>query len=356
MKPNKVVLWKRGSLSEPERSRMTLHSEPHVRDEVGASLILALLFLVVIGLIVGGLASWTANDLSNAVVFQNARSAELALNSGTQLAIQNIRYVPLITPNAMGTDGTLNASPPEYCWGAGPGSELTTQGVTVALWCTTQWNPASSITRVVTINACIMPSNPLVTIGTNNWNSLSTSSAKNPGLQTQVSFDDYESNLSTDSPCTSTCGTGMTINSSSTGATDPTVTSLSTQPPTNPPAGPVTGGTSLTITGSGFVNGSTTVFLARSRGDGGQPCQYDRAQRRDVQFHDVHFGDDARRDHLGELLRRGLDAQWEQPRRPPVRISAGCSQGQQHHADFGIGQRRNGRGHQWDRVPCQRKW
>ena len=228
------------------------------RGESGAALVLALLFLAVIGLIVGGLASWTSNNLSNAVVFQNARSSEFALNSATQLAIQNIRYVPLIVPNTLGTDGTLNASPPEYCWGSGPGSELpstvpTIKGDTVAVWCSTRWFPASSTTRKVTISACLIPST--VTIGISNWASLASSCAANPGLQTEVSFDDYQSNLPTSSPCTSTCGSGMTINSSSTGPTDPTVTALS------PASGPVTGGTSLTITGSGFVNGSTTVYF-----------------------------------------------------------------------------------------------
>ena len=247
-----------GSVSPPDGNGAVARRISRASDETGAALILALLFLVVIGLIVGGLASWTANDLSDAVVFQNARSAEFALNSATQLAIQNIRYAPLINPNASG-DETLNASPPEYCWVPGPGSELTTQGVTVAVWCSTQWNPALSTTRKVTISACIIPSS--VTIGTSNWQSLASSCAASPGLQTEVSFDDYKSNLSTSSPCTSTCGTGMTIDSSSTGPTDPTVTALSTQPPTTPASGPVTGGTALTITGSGFVNGSTTVYF-----------------------------------------------------------------------------------------------
>lgn len=242
---------------DPRQGHPTVRTR-HESDEVGAVLILAMIFLLVIGLIVGALASWTANDLSGTVVFQNVRSTEFALNSATQLAIQNIRYVPLISPNpALGTDETLNASPPGYCWGSGPGSEQpTTQGnttLTVAVWCSTQWNPASSTTRVVTISACIIPSS--VTIGISNWASLSSSCAANPGLQTEVSFDDYESNLSTTSPCTSTCGSGMTINGSSSDPTDPTVTSLS------PSSGPVTGGTSLTITGSNFVSGSTTVYF-----------------------------------------------------------------------------------------------
>ena len=94
--------------------------------------------------------------------------------------------------------------------------------------------------------------------------------------------------------------------------------------------------------------------LRRPRGVG-QILHYGRARERDVQFRDVHFGNDTWRDDLSELLRRGLDAQREQPRWPPVRISAGSSDGQQRHAEYEIGQRRSGRDHQRDRIPRQRK-
>ncbi len=253
--------WRAREGSRPDADGAVARRISRTGDETGATLVLALLFLVVIGLLVGGLASWTANDLSNEVVFQNARSAEFALNSATQLAIQNIRYAPLITPNAvLGTDETLNASPPEYCWGSGPTasnpnawSVLTTQGYTVAVYCSTLWNPALATTRQVTISACLISSS--VTINASNWQTQSSSCAGSPGLQTEVTFDDYSSNLSSSSPCTSTCGASMTINSSSPGAAVPTVTVLA------PTSGPVTGGTALTITGSGFVNGSTTVFF-----------------------------------------------------------------------------------------------
>ena len=92
------------------------------RDESGAVLILALIFLLVIGLIVGGLASWTANNLKNSLNFQQARSAQYALSSATQVAISNIRYTPLLNSNQ-----TLNASPPSYCWGTSAPSEMTIQ-------------------------------------------------------------------------------------------------------------------------------------------------------------------------------------------------------------------------------------
>jgi hypothetical protein len=218
------------------------------RDESGAVLLLALMFLVAIGLIVGGIAAWTANDLDSTLTFAQARSADFALNSTTQLAIQNIRYSPLL-----GSSQTLNASPPSYCWGSGPTSQLTTQGDAVDAWCSTVWNPTSSNTRVVTISACLTSITPTA-----------AGCASTPGLQTVVTFDDYASSLSPPNPgqCTSACGSGMTINSATMPATSPTVSALSSS------AGPVTGGSSLTVTGTGFVNGSTTVqFVATSASD-----------------------------------------------------------------------------------------
>ena len=85
-----------------------------------------------------------------------------------------------------------------------------------------------------------------------------TQCAASPGLQTNVTFDDYSAaNPSVNpgvciSPPNGTCGQGMTINSSTTGTVNPSVTSLSP----SPAVGPLTGGTALTVTGTGFVMGS----------------------------------------------------------------------------------------------------
>jgi hypothetical protein len=128
------------------------------RDEAGASLVLALLFMVVIGVLVGAIATWTSNDLSNTVVFQKNNAVQSALSSATNVAIQNIRYTPLITS----PPSTLNASPPSVCWvpptSGGP-SALTTQNIAVDVWCSTAWDPTNSVsptvTRTVTISACV---------------------------------------------------------------------------------------------------------------------------------------------------------------------------------------------------------
>lgn len=188
-------------------------------------------------------ASWTSNSLKNSVNFQEARSVQYALSSATQVAISNIRYTPLLNSNQ-----TLNASPPSYCWGTSAPSELTiesgqgSQSNQVALWCSTAWVPSSVATRTVTISACLTSVVP----DTN-----PAQCAASPGLQTVVVFDDYSSNGPQ-------LGAGMTINSSTNGGLNiPVVTSLS------PAQGPVTGGTTLTVAGTGFVSGGTTVnFVA----------------------------------------------------------------------------------------------
>src|ERR1700722_2354621 len=119
-------------------------------DEAGAVLVLALVFLVVVGAIVGSLATWTMNDLNNTSHFTSARSLQYAANSATQVAIQSIRYNPLL-----GTDQTLNASPPSYCWGNASSPALAPIDVdNFAVWCSTEWNPSSSNTRVVTFSTC----------------------------------------------------------------------------------------------------------------------------------------------------------------------------------------------------------
>ena len=233
--------------------------------ESGATLVLALLFLVVIGLIVGGLASWTSNDLSNSLRFQQDRSAQYALSSTTQVAIQNIRYAPLL-----GSKQTLNASPPSYCWGptpaAGTGtvSELTVLNYQVAVWCSTVWTPTSASTRVVTVSACLTSVVPTPVSGSSlaSVQAAALQCAGSPGLQTLVTFDDYSTaNPSVNPgvcipPPNGTCGQGMTVNSSTIGTLNPTVTSLSTN------VGPLTGGTTVNLTGTGFVTGATVNFIA----------------------------------------------------------------------------------------------
>ena len=118
--------------------------------EAGAVLVLALLFLVVVGGVVGSLATWAQNDLNNTAKFTAARSVQYAADSATEVAIQDIRYSPLLA-----TGQTLNASPPTYCWNNPGTPELPpVDGVSMDVWCSTAWNPSSANTRVVTFSTC----------------------------------------------------------------------------------------------------------------------------------------------------------------------------------------------------------
>src|SRR5277367_4521504 len=63
-------------------------------DERGSSLILALVYIVAISLIVGALADWAMNDLTNTNHFQSANSTDNAISGATEVAIQSVRYYP----------------------------------------------------------------------------------------------------------------------------------------------------------------------------------------------------------------------------------------------------------------------
>ncbi len=234
--------WKDERLGTQVRRRST------GSDERGAVLVLALVFLVSVSAIVGGLATWTTNDLNNTTHFASARSLQFAASSATETAIQNIRYAPLLS-----TTQTLNASPPSACWGTSP-SIVTTNGSTMAVWCSTVWTPTSANTRVVTFSTC------LSTVS-------AAACALNPYLQAVVTFDDYPSGVvsaPTGAQCVAYCGTGITVNSWLFSPTVPTVTALSTSG--GGAGGSITGGTTVTITGSGFVNGASTVNFVEESG------------------------------------------------------------------------------------------
>jgi hypothetical protein len=217
-------------------------------NESGSVLVLALLYLIAISLILAGLASWVTNDLNNSSRFSSARSLQFAANSATELAIQNIRYTPLLSAGQ-----TLNASPPAYCWGSGPTSQLTgadtVDGVSIEVWCSTVWAPSSADTRVLTFSACL------------SGVSASTCVVK-PTLAAVVAFDDYPPGVSTPNSgvCAVYCGTGLTVESWLWAPQVPTVASI------NPTSGAVIGNTTITLTGSGFVNGTTVNLVEESGG------------------------------------------------------------------------------------------
>ena len=221
------------------------------RDEAGAILVLALVFLLVGIIVVGALTSALTNDLSNSTAFKSVRSLQYAARSATNFAIQSIRYTPLLTASQ-----TLNASPPSYCWGSGPYSTFQpiddVSGMTV--WCSTVWNATSAQTRVVTFSTCLS-------------SHTAAQCAQNPFLQAVVTFDDYPPGISapTTAECVVYCGARMVVDSWLWSPVVPTVTGISVTGSTSP-SGPITGGTAVTITGSGFVAGAAVDFVEESGG------------------------------------------------------------------------------------------
>ncbi len=221
------------------------------RDEKGASLILVLVFTLVASLTVGGLLTALRADLSNSTNFASSRSLQYDASTAVNLAIQSIRYTPLLSPGQ-----TLNASPPEPCWAAGPGGtyvstdaskNVTPDGIDIAVWCSTAWFPTSANTRVVTISAC-------QSVISN------AACAQNPLLQSVVTFDDYPAGVGEPSygQCAVYCGSGQTVNSWLLYPTVPAVTVIS------PTTGSVTGGNTITIAGSGFSQNATVNFVEES--------------------------------------------------------------------------------------------
>jgi hypothetical protein len=177
------------------------------RDEAGAILILALIFLIVVGGVVGSLATWATNDLKNTSQFTSARTTQYAVSGAAEAAIQSIRYNPLWS-----TGQTLAPNPPLSCWGSGSTSELSNiDNQTVAVWCSTVWSATSANSRVVSLYACPVTSSqsglsPTV---------LATTCAANPTLNAVITFGDYPPGFSAPNAgeCVVYCGTSMTINS-----------------------------------------------------------------------------------------------------------------------------------------------
>lgn len=170
----------------------------------GAILILALAYLLAISLVVAMLTTWVSNDLNNSSKFSTANSLTTAASSMTNLAIQYVRYNPLITNNQPIAPAT---SPLVACWG-GTAIKLipVIDGEQVAVWCTTEWTPLVATTRTVTFYAC-----PI---------SVTASGCAAPGnslLTAIVVYDDYPPAPARSAPiqdlCTVYCGEGMTIQS-----------------------------------------------------------------------------------------------------------------------------------------------
>src|SRR6185437_4634592 len=157
------------------------------RNETGAVLVLALIFLVTVGLISTALLQWSSNDLKNTSNFKAGRSVVYAAGGATEAAIWSARY-----SFTSGSDVTC----------PGTGSSITIGGQAIEVWCSTvasSTDPPSAASRVVTLSAC--PAGTPVTTCTGSAN-----------VQAVVTFDDYSNgNPNTDNcllaMAQTTCGT-----------------------------------------------------------------------------------------------------------------------------------------------------
>lgn len=225
------------------RRQKTLARAPH-GDDKGASLILALIFMVVVSMIVLAMAAWASTGLRSSIAFTYSQSSVATANSVADLALHESRSSFLAA--------TLNASPGVPCWanGATP-SVLSQNSQSMSAWCSTAWNPQSdTATRRVTIDIC-----PLgVSAAT---------CAVTPFLLVIATFDDFPttggpaacSPLLTGVTDTS-CGTKMSIRSWVYGANPPSINAPVTVSTT------LACGTKLAqITGTNFIVGATNVYF-----------------------------------------------------------------------------------------------
>lgn len=231
---------------------------PQGKGEEGATLILALIFIVVVSALATALTSWVTSDLKNTSKFTGAQSMESAANSATESALQSVRYYF--------ASSTINASPPQTCWQSGTGSAGTSTGTTqvtsltitepnspvsLSAWCSTLYNPVGTNTRIVTISTCLSTVTP-------------AACANNPLLQAVVVFDDFPATGSLACPSyttpssSTTCGSGMSILGWAFGVVPPVVTA---PPPTSGPSSSCPASNLVTINGSGFSGATAVNFM-----------------------------------------------------------------------------------------------
>lgn len=179
-------------------------------DERGASLILALIFIVAVSLIVIPLADWAANALTATQKFRSVSTQDYAISSVVDTAIQAIRTTPDPLTDTFLVNG-VGVAPVGTCWqpSSGSTSSYAIDGYTVNVWCQTSENLNDSVTgtRVVTFYAC-----------TSAYEGGSESAClSRPQLLAQVAFDDYpySGGVTLSQQCnieTGSCGFSQTLN------------------------------------------------------------------------------------------------------------------------------------------------
>ena len=220
-------------------------------------LILALVFLVAVSLIVTGLLTFVGTSLKATGTFQNDRNVELALTDGVNLAIQNTRY----QFDAGSPTPFLNNPSPELCATYQVPNEANNF---VDVYCSMVWQPFSANTRVFTYSACAYTTPPT-------GSTAAADCAAQPSVQDIVAYYDYPTGgAASPSPNPTPCTPIQSINGSpGNGSCGETITQISWQwspvvPEVNaisPSSGPTTGGTTVSIQGTGFTAGATVNFV-----------------------------------------------------------------------------------------------
>jgi hypothetical protein len=192
------------SMLSDTRSRIT----SGVKDDSGAVLILALIFIIAIALIMLSLLSLTGNDIINASNLQSERALDYAADGATTASVQAVRY----------SNTQFSESSSQPCMPNGA-SSIEVDGVNIVVECEippshappnspcpydAYHTPLACTTRVVRFFAC-------TTGGP-------SCAAGSPALvvQAEVAFDDYpdppgSADVCTPSTGTETCGIGMAV-------------------------------------------------------------------------------------------------------------------------------------------------
>lgn len=165
-----------------------------VNRETGSVMILALVFMLVGAVVIGGLATWATNDLIITTRFRNASQLLYAAGGATDAAIWSSRYT------------VHDTNPIGYpCPGTRP--SVLINGQYIADWCITTPSVSISVTRQIAFSACVNPT-PASSLSQN---------CTNPLLTAVVNFNEDAVGVNNQfiQYCTVlnpvNCGAGMTI-------------------------------------------------------------------------------------------------------------------------------------------------
>jgi hypothetical protein len=179
------------------------------RDESGAILVLALIFMVVTALLITGLTAWEGNDIKNVGSLKSARSAVYAAEAAIQVAAANTRSE---YPSSALLSSTGGFCPNDSSQQQQTTNPFTMDGQNVVVWCNASTNLAqcpkvqglaiSDCTRVETLSAYLQSE------------CTSTQCTGQPYVQSEVVFDDYSSQNINDCVAgglDTTCGGTMSV-------------------------------------------------------------------------------------------------------------------------------------------------